>query len=142
MSAIYVPNNNPLAGAITRAVEQHRFTEVSAAAVDAFIASTEDALLVLTADPARTPETLDLLVVLPEALKAHPQRLHCGVADAAESAQLRTRFDVSRLPAAVFFHCGRYVGAIEGMRDWDALQRDVALLLSMPAVRGSAAATH
>ena len=124
-----------LAGFIDRLVEQHGFTRINAADIDGFAAAEGDSIVLLTYDPVRVPETLDVIVVLPEVIKAHAGRIRCAVLDPEESQLAKARFGITRWPAMVFQRAGQYVGAIEGMRDWSEFVDEVAAMLVKPAGR-------
>ena len=55
----------PLHPLIARLFDKHGYENVDAANIDAFVQRPGHALLVLTEDPLRVRETLDLAVILP-----------------------------------------------------------------------------
>ena len=120
---------------VDRLVAQHGFVRIDADGIDGFAAADGDSILLLTHDPVRVPETLDVAVVLPEVLKGYAGRFRCAVLDPLQSQAAKARFGVSRWPALVFQRAGRYVGAIEGMRDWSEFVEEVGAMLGRPAGR-------
>ena len=96
-----------LEAALKRVTERHAFTRVEAA----FAPGAGTTVLLLSDDPQRSPEALDVIVVLPEALRALGRPLCACVADAEVSAVLARRFGVARLPAVVAFRDGAWLGA-------------------------------
>ena len=97
---------------------KHGFTQLGADDLDTFTAGPGHTLLVLTEDPLRVRETLDLAVIAPELVRAFPGRFRVGVLlpDAARAVQ--PRYGVRRWPALVILRDGRYVGSVEGLRNW------------------------
>ena len=89
--------------------------------------------LLLTEDPQRNLEVLDACVILPEALKPLGDKISRRVAGAEASAPLMQQYAVARAPAVVFLRDGQYVGALNGIRDWNEYQNEVARLLEGPA---------
>lgn len=85
-------------------------------------------LVVLPLDhPAQRPEFFDLAVVLPEILRQFEPGMFCAAfAGPPASTAIAKRFGVLRHPALIFLREGRYVGAIEGLRDWQDYLRSFA----------------
>lgn len=114
---------------IARLVDPHGFRALEASEIDAFAAEGH-VVLVLTEDPLRIRETLDLAVIAPQLVQAFPGRFRTGVLlpEAARAAQ--ARFGVRRWPALVVLRDGRYVGAVEGLRNWDEYLQEIDQLLA------------
>jgi len=74
-------------------------------------------------------ETLDLAVIVPELASALPGRFRVGVLLAAAARDLQPRYGVRRWPAIVVLRDGAYVGAIEGLRNWDEYLSELVRLL-------------
>ena len=85
--------------------------------------------LLYTGDPARSPESWDVCVVLPELLAACPG-IAAGILDPAASAAAAAEYGVDKLPALVVLRGGAYVGVVEGMRDWDPFVQELIRLRS------------
>ncbi len=129
---------------------KHGCTRLDSANVDAFLAAPGHAMLVFTEDPMRFKETLDIAVIVPELQRAFPQRFRVGVLLPEAARQVQVRYGFARWPALVMLKDGHYVGAIDGLRNWDEyLERMQALLAAAPtrppsvgiAVRGPGSAT-
>jgi hydrogenase-1 operon protein HyaE len=105
-----------LDAALRRLVERHAFALVEEGA--AFEAGEGFVLLLLTDDPQRSPESLDVAVVLPEALAALALPARCFAADSVHSPGLGKRYGVNRYPAVVALRDGAYLGAFSGILDW------------------------
>lgn len=114
---------------LARLIEAHGFRALEVSQIDTFAASGH-ALLVLLEDPLRVRETLDLAVIAPELARAFPGRFRTGVLlpEAARAAQ--SRFGVRRWPALVVLRDGRYVGAVEGLRNWEQYLQEIDRLLA------------
>ena len=149
MSAQFAPPQSSLDkldAALRRLVERHAFSRLADA--DAFDGLALDglAVLLLTDDPQRSPESLDVAVVLPEALRALGVTASGLAAGADLSPALARRFGVNRYPAAVVLRDGDYLGAISGILDWSPfvteLARISALAPSRPPISISTQATR
>ena len=116
----------PAAGAAARTyplVDQlftkHGFAEVDAAGFAAFTGRPGHAMLVFTEDPFRFKETLDLAVIVPELVRTFPGRFAVGVLLPDAARDLQPRYGFRRWPAFVMLKDGQYVGAVDGLRNWD-----------------------
>jgi len=123
-----MPTAEPHHPLIAQLFSRHGFRELQASDIDAY-AGAGHTLLVFTEDPMRVRETLDLAVIVPEVVAAFPRRFRVGVLlpEAARAAQ--PRYGVRRWPALVVLLDGAYVGAIEGLRNWDEYVQEFARLL-------------
>jgi hydrogenase-1 operon protein HyaE len=103
--------------------------------VDSWTAAAGHALLVFTEDPALHRETLDLAVIVPELVQAMPGRFRTGVLLPAAARAAASRYALRRWPALVLLKDGRYVGAIDGLRDWQDYLDELARLLEAEPTR-------
>ena len=119
-----------LESAIGRLQQKHGFRRV-----DRDTASFPAGLvaLLLTEDPQRNLEVLDACVILPEALKPLGESVSRWVAGPEAAPSLMRRFGAVRAPAVVFLRDGRYLGGLNGIRDWGEYQAELARLLDGPA---------
>jgi hydrogenase-1 operon protein HyaE len=113
-------------------ISRHGFVRVEAADLDD-LAAPGHTLLVFTEDPLRYKETLDIAVIAPEVAKAFGLRAAVLFPDAARKAA--PRFGFTRWPALVLLKDGRYVGAIDGLRNWDEYTAEMQRLLAAEPVR-------
>ena len=112
---------------------RHGCTEVRADTIDAILAQPGHVLLVFTEDPMRFKETLDLVVIVPQLQRAFPGRFTVGVLLPEAARKVQVRYGFNRWPALVMLRDGQYVGAIDGLRNWDEyLQQMQALLGAAP----------
>ncbi len=118
-----------------RMAERHGLAQLDTKNYDEFAAGAGDRVVLFAEDPVRVPETWDVAVVLPEVLKHLGGRLRAGVLDVASARALGPRYGFSTWPALIFLRAGAYVGAIEGMRDWDVYLREMSAMLDKPAGR-------
>jgi hydrogenase-1 operon protein HyaE len=93
------------------------------------------ALLVFTEDPERYRETPDLAVIVPEVAAAFPGRFRVGVLLPTPARALSVQYGFRRWPALVLLRDGKYVGAIDGLRNWDEYLSEVARLLEAEPTR-------
>lgn len=121
-------------------------TLLDADGFDAWAGEAGAALLVFTEDPVVYRETLDLAVIVPELAAAAPGRFRTGVLLPAAARALAPRYGFRRWPALVLLKGGRYVGAIDGLRDWQEYVDELARLLdaepSRPPTVGIAVAAE
>ena len=114
---------------IARLFDKHGFAEVTADDRDGWLARPGRSLVVFLEDPVRYRESLDLAVIVPEIAHAFAGRFAVGVALPVAARQLAVRYGFRRWPALVVLADGRYVGAIDGLRDWPVYLEEVAALL-------------
>ena len=114
---------------------RHGFAAPTADTLDAFLAAPGHAMLVFTEDPVRFKETLDLAVIAPEIVRAFPGALRGAVLFPETARAVHARYAFRRWPALVVLRDGRYVGAIDGLRNWDEYLAEVAALLAAEPTR-------
>lgn len=120
---------------IERLFTTYGYTNVDAAGLDAFAAAPGHAMLFFSEDPALYRETLDLCVILPEIAAALGGCFRIGVLLPAAARAVAPRYGFRRWPALVMLRDGGYVGAIDGLRDWDDYLAETARLLEAPVTR-------
>lgn len=98
-------------------------------------AGSGDRVVLLAGDPVRFPEGVDVAAVLPELMKAFPQRFNVAVVPRDSEDAVARRYGSQRWPTLLFFRGGQYVTAIAGMQDWDVYLAGVAAALAMPPSR-------
>jgi hydrogenase-1 operon protein HyaE len=124
---------DPLAYPLVRDLfARHGCTEVGAENIDAFTARPGHTLLLYLEDPVRVRETLDLAVIVPELVRAFPGRFAVGVLLPVAARAFQPRYAFRRWPAFVMLKGGQYVGAVDGLRNWDEYIAEVARLLAAP----------
>lgn len=120
---------------VERLFTVHGYSNVDAADHDAFVAAPGHALLFFSEDPVMYRETLDLAVILPEIAGAFGGRFRIGVLLPAAARAVAPRYGFRRWPALVMLRDGGYVGAIDGLRNWDDYLAETARLLEAPVTR-------
>jgi hydrogenase-1 operon protein HyaE len=118
---------------IAQLFSKHGFTEITVDNVDAFVAGPGHAMLVFTEDPMRVRETLDLAVIVPEIARVFAGRFRVGVLLPEAARSLQPRFGFRRWPAFVVLNDGAYVGAVDGLRNWDEYLNAAVELLKADA---------
>jgi len=116
-------------------VSRHGFTAVDADSIDEFIDAPGHAMLVFTEDPVRYKETLDLAVIVPELARAFPGCFAVGVLLPEAARALQPRYGFRRWPALVVLRDGEYVGAVDGLRNWEDYVEEMQRLLAAEPVR-------
>ena len=102
---------------------------------DAWAGEPGTALLVFTEDPVLYRETLDLAVIVPELAQVLPGGFRTGVLLPAAARALAPRYGFRRWPALVLLKDGHYVGAIDGLREWQVYLEELARLLTSEPTR-------
>lgn len=120
---------------IAQLFTKHGCTDVTAANFGAFTGLAGHVLLLFTEDPVRFRETLDLAVIVPEIAKTFRGRFAVGVLLPEAAREIQPRYGFRRWPAFVMLKDGHYVGAVEGLRNWDEYIAEVARLLDAPPTR-------
>jgi hydrogenase-1 operon protein HyaE len=120
---------------LAQLVDKHYFTRLSAADFDAFTQRPGRTLLMFLEDPVRYRETLDLAVIVPELVRAFPGRFAVGVLMPADARREARRYGFARWPAFVMLRDGHYVGAVDGIRDWDVYVGELDRLLAAEPTR-------
>lgn len=129
------PGVHPL---VERLFAQHGCANVDETTLDAFLAAPGHALLFFSENPVQYRETLDLCVILPEIAAAFAGRFRVGVLLPRAARAIAPRYGFLRWPALVMLRDGGYVGAIDGLRDWDEYLVQTARLLEAPVTRAPA----
>jgi len=101
-----------------------------AADFDAWAARPGAAMVVFAEDPERFKETLDLAVIVPELHAAGGGAFRVALLPPAASRLLAPRFGFARWPAFVMLRDGQYLGAVDGIRDWDVYVAELQRLLT------------
>jgi len=120
---------------VAQLAARHGFAELSVDTFDAWAGAPGRALVVFTEDPVRYKETLDLAVIAPEIVRAFPGVFRAGVLLPEAARAVAVRYGFRRWPALVVLDGGGYVGAIDGLRNWDEYLIDVAALATAAATR-------
>jgi hydrogenase-1 operon protein HyaE len=135
MSALAPAPATGLHPLLEQLVSRHGFTAVDADSIDDFIHAAGHAMLIFTEDPVRYKETLDLAVIAPEVARAFAGQFRVGVLYPDAARKVAPRFGFARWPALVMLRDGAYVGAIDGLRNWDEYLQETQQLLTAEPTR-------
>ena len=80
-------------------------------------------------------------MIVPELARAFAGRFRIGVLPPAAARAVAPRYGFRRWPALVLLRDGGYVGAIDGLRDWDDYLAETRRLLESP-IRAAAFDRH
>jgi hydrogenase-1 operon protein HyaE len=119
---------------LTRLATDSGVLRLAADQIDAEAAQHARLALLYTADPARSPESWDACVVLPELLAGAGFPLRGAILDPVQSDLAAARFGIDKRPALVILREGQYVGVIEGMQDWMPFMTTLRYLCEAPAI--------
>lgn len=127
MSAPTAPDLHPL---LVRLVYQTGAAILDPSNFDEWAHQPGPALVVFAEDPERFKETLDLAVIVPELHATGGQRFRVGLLPPAASRAIAPRYGFARWPAFVMLRDGQYLGAVDGIRDWDVYTAELLRLLA------------
>jgi len=96
---------------------------------DAWARQAGVAMLVFAEDPQRYKEVLDLAVIVPELHAAAQRAFRVGLLRPDAARALAPRYGFARWPAFVMLRDGQYLGAVDGIRDWDVYVAELQRLL-------------
>lgn len=111
---------------------RHGLPAIDAASVDRFLTApgeAETAILLFTGDPVRWPEANDVMVVLPQLVKAFAGRLRPAIVAREAEAKLMQRFGVNVLPSLALVRHGRKIGVIPKIQNWSTYVERIGRLL-------------
>lgn len=102
---------------------------------DAWAAQPGAAMVVFADDPERSKETLDLAVIVPELHVLARGGFRIALLPPDASRTLAPRYGFARWPAFVMLRDGKYLGAVDGIRDWDVYAAELQRLLAAAPTR-------
>jgi hydrogenase-1 operon protein HyaE len=120
---------------VAQLFSKHGYAEVTPASFRQWSQKPGRALLLFIEDPGRFKETLDLVVIVPELARAFPGRFQVGVLLPDAAREVAVRYGFRRWPAFVILADGQYVGAVDGLRNWDEYLAEVSRLLDAAPTR-------
>jgi len=109
------PREPPL---VTRLVDELGATRLDEESFASFVDAPGESALFFTEDPVRFREVLDVAVIVPELAAAATRRFRIGVLPPPLANAKASTYGVRRWPALVFLREGRWLGNVEGLRDW------------------------
>jgi hydrogenase-1 operon protein HyaE len=115
---------------LQRLVEQTGAAVLDGESFDAWAEWPGAAMVVFADDPERNKETLDLAVIVPELHASHAGGFRVALLPPAAARALASRYGFARWPAFVMLRDGRYVGAVDGIRDWEVYVGELDRLLA------------
>jgi len=126
-SALAAPTLHPL---LTRLVSETGASVLEPETFDAWVNQPGPAMVVFAEDPERYKETLDLAVIVPELHASRARGFRVALLPPVAARALAPRYGFLRWPAFVMLRDGQYVGAVDGIRDWDAYLAELDRLLA------------
>jgi hydrogenase-1 operon protein HyaE len=120
---------------LTRLVTETGAAVLDPSTFDGWAQQPGAAMVVFAEDPDRFKETLDLAVIVPELFAAANRGFRVALLPPAASRKLASRYGFARWPAFVMLRDGQYLGAVDGLRDWDVYLAELTRLLTAEASR-------
>ena len=127
-----LPVNEPTAALhplMQRLVQETSAAVLQADEVAGWLQEPGLAMLVFAEDPDRFKETLDIAIIVPELHVAAGRGFRVGLLPPAAARAVAPRYGFARWPAFVMLRDGQYLGAVDGVRDWDVYQAELQRLL-------------
>jgi hupG protein len=113
--------------AYRRLFEREGFTWVDGTTFDAFLSAEGFKMVVFSEDPNAKRVSLDIAVIAPELKKAFAGTLTETVfTHFNESRALAGRFGITGMPAVALFRDSVYLGAVQGLKDWNEYCRQLS----------------
>jgi hydrogenase-1 operon protein HyaE len=134
-SIVVAPVAEQLHPLLLRLVRVTGATVLDPGTFDAWAEQPGAAMVVFAEEPARSKETLDLAVIVPELHAIREGRFRVGLLPPAASRTLASRYGFARWPAFVILRNGRYVGAVDGIRNWGTYVAELDRLLDAESTR-------
>jgi hydrogenase-1 operon protein HyaE len=131
-TATTAPGLHPL---LNRLVAETGAAVLDSETFDAWAKEPGAAMVVFAEDPERFKETLDIAVIVPELHACRAGAFRVALLPPAASRALAPRFGFARWPAFVMLRDGQYLGAVDGIRDWDIYIGELDRLLAANATR-------
>lgn len=126
------PDLHPL---LARLVRETGADVLTPETFDAWARQPGPAMVVFAEDPDRYKETLDLAVIVPELHATGGRHFRVGLLPPAASRAIAPRYGFARWPAFVMLRDGQYLGAVDGIRDWDVYTAELLRLLAAAPTR-------
>jgi hydrogenase-1 operon protein HyaE len=120
---------------LTRLVQETGASVLGPETFDAWVEQPGAAMVVFAEDPDRTKETLDMAVIVPELHAARAGGFRVALLPPDTARALAPRYGFARWPAFVMLRDGRYLGAVDGIRDWDVYVAELDRLLAAEPTR-------
>ena len=121
------PENHPL---FNRLWTTEGFERLTSESVEKFLDTPGLKIALFGDDPNNQKETLDILVIGAELKKAIEAALApengAWMSDVKEGSALAARWGMRKLPAVALFRGSVYLGACQGLKDWDEYLRELA----------------
>ena len=124
---VAAPTLHPL---LARLVRETGAAVLDASTFDAWAEQTGAAMVVFVEEPERIKETLDLAVIVPELAASRPGRFRVALLPPVAARAVAKRYGFAHWPAFVMLRGGRYLGAVDGIRDWDVYLAELDRLLT------------
>jgi len=130
--AVAAPTLHPL---LLRLVRETAAAVLEPDHYDAWVTQPGAAMVVFADDPERFKETLDLAVIVPELHAWARREFRVALLPPAASRAIAPRYGFARWPAFVMLRDGKYLGAVDGIRDWDVYTAELQRLLAAVPTR-------
>ncbi|AZR81066.1 hypothetical protein [Thiomicrospira sp. S5] len=114
---------------INKIIEDQGLKRLTEVEYQDFIDSKPVSMIVFIGDPKRYQEANDLIVVVPELIRAFPNAFDVGVVDETSERTLAQKYGITMWPALVFLKNGKYVDMITRIQDWSDYMDEIPKIL-------------
>lgn len=111
-------------------IEREKIVVVNEETIDDVMQKNGDVILFFCGDHKRLVEVDDVVVILPELVKASNGALTPVIVERESERKLQARYRFSAFPALVFLRNGEYLGAISRVLDWSDYVVEINEILS------------
>lgn len=115
---------------LTSIIEREALKVVDEAGLDRLAEETVFSMVFFPGDANRLAESNDVAVILPELNKAFAGNITAFVVERDSERDLQRRYRFNSFPSLVFLRYGRYLGVIQGVRDWTDYLNEISEILS------------
>lgn len=119
-------------GLLNRLAGRHDIADLDESGFNSLLEAPGSAMVLFTEEPDKVAESWDMAVIYPELLATIGPGPSASFLRPETARALQARFGIKRMPALLFLRDGDYVGAIEGLRDWQDFVAESVEMLRKP----------
>lgn len=118
-----------------RLTEEFGFQPYNRESFPEFLKGEGFGMVVFLEDPNRMKETLDQLVIATELVRTYKMIKNRAVVVPPDARPLSNRYGFRKWPALVLLRDGKYLGAIDGLKEWADLTAEMNHILASEPTR-------
>lgn len=118
---------------LQRLRSQAKFALLDEEGLESFVMAGGDGMVLFTQEPEQQSEVWNIVAILHEVLKRNGDALRAAVITPELARKEQARFGITHWPSLVFVREGRYVGAVDDLRNLDEFALEIAAMLEKTA---------